>query len=814
MKVQILSFLFSCIPLLVMQAQTIIPFRNVARTFATDDSIAAESVVPNCIISITDDSKAKINYTFENAVENKSLVDGVNYSHLRIKGFGINTRIGCPQLPGYTDIIAVKTEAPTVRIVSSDYVEYTDFDIFPAQIPETESDTASHPFVKDSTIYATNAFYPQNLVEVQDVQKYRGIPQALVRVNPVQYNPVTRTIRCHSNIVYELDNAMTTEEIEDAVPYEVVAALEDTDTVEALYYTSPDKYIIVTVDKYKSTLTSFVQSKEQLGYKVVVLSKPSWSSSTEVKSAIQTEYDRSENSRPRFLLIVGGHEDVPAGIKYNWWFKSNEWNQQEPYVTDHYYSCMDGENDYWPDLARGRWDINGVSELSVIIEKITNYTRTQHYTGNIALCAEFEPLKMKSNYWESDNTMENARFIKTSEEVRDYLLTYQDYQNAERIYYAPQGCTPLRYNVYHYSDGSLFPEELRDSNFNWQGSNGDVIDAINGNVDFILYRGHGNVDSWTNNLFSITDISFLTNTQLYPFIFNTTCLTGKFYNMTDNLPTNCFASSLLNAPQKGACGVIAASEATFSGYNDVFVEGMFNAIFPNPGISPQMAETYENGYGNSLSYTPYSVFDTTAVYAMGEVMNEGIKKQIQCYGIVYEDNLQTNTQIQNIQRFHLFGDPSTEIYTGIAQNLNNITISQVNGRISVNTNGLEDCRIILKPTEDEDSLEFQMVDHLIGTFTFEYSDCDYEIIIQKHNCRPVYKTLTNAHDIYLQNQVQTTDKIYNGRNIYVGKNVTAEISTGDYVVKSGANLELNSTGNVTLSSGFTVKKGGTLEINK
>ena len=811
----IVLYLISCICLV---AQTIIPFRHVARTLAAGDSIATEAVVPNCTISITDDSKAHVVYTFENAVENKSSVEGIDYSHLRIKGFGINTRIGCPQLPGYTDIIAVKSESPTVHIVSSEYVEYTGFDIFPAQNPETESDTTSYPFVKDSTVYATNAFYPQNLVEVQDVQKYRGIPQALVRVNPVQYNPVTRTIRCHSNIVYELDNAMTAEEIEDATPYEVVSTLENTDTVEAVYYTSPDKYIIVTVDRFKRMLTPFVQSKQQMGYKVVILSKSSWSSSVEVKNAIQVEYDKNDNSRPRFLLIVGGHKIVPAETRFEWrelgQSGSNIWQQMEAYPSDLFYSCMDGDDDYWPDLARGRWDIDAVSELSVIIEKITNYTRTQHYTGNVALCAEFEPLKMRYNYWASDSTMENARFIKTSEEVRNYLLTHQGYLNAGRIYYAPQGCTPLRYNAYLYSDGSLFPEELRNSNFNWQGSNINVIDAINENVDFILYRGHGKVNNWENNLFSITDISFLTNTQLYPFIFSTTCLTGQFYNLNDNLPTNCFASSLLNAPQKGACGVIAASEETFSGYNDVFVEGMFNAIFPNPGISPQMAETYENGYGNSLSYTPYSVFDTTAVYAMGEVMNEGIKKQIQCYGIIYEDNLQKNTLIQNIQRFHLFGDPSMEIYTGVAQDLNNVIISQVNGRISVNTNGLGDCRIILKPTEAEDSLEFQMVDHLTGTFTFEYSDCDYEIIIQKHNCRPIYKTLTNAHDIYLQNQMQTADKSYNGRNIYVGKNVTTEIPAGDYVVKSGANLELNSTGTVTLSGGFTVEKGGTLEINK
>ena len=793
----IVLYLISCICLV---AQTIIPFRHVARTLAAGDSIATEAVVPNCTISITDDSKAHVVYTFENAVENKSSVEGIDYSHLRIKGFGINTRIGCPQLPGYTDIIAVKSESPTVHIVSSEYVEYTGFDIFPAQNPETESDTTSYPFVKDSTVYATNAFYPQNLVEVQDVQKYRGIPQALVRVNPVQYNPVTRTIRCHSNIVYELDNAMTAEEIEDATPYEVVSTLENTDTVEALYYTSPDKYMIVTVDKYKSTLTSFVQSKEQLGYKVVVLSKTSWNSSTEVKSAIQAEYDKNDNSRPRFLLIVGGHEDVPAGIGYIWNYYKNMWLQQGEYPSDHYYSCMDGGGDYWPDLARGRMDVRSTSELSAILTKITTYNQNQKYTGKAAVCAQFEH---KGN----DTTTEGRRFIRTCEEIRDYLLNEQSYDFVERLYYAEENVFPTYYNDSLYFTGGLMPEELRNPEFNWQSSNTDVLNAINENIDFMLYRGHGSIGYWENDLFSTTDIPNLTNTETFPFIFSTTCLTGKFYDITNHRITNCLASSLLSISQKGAFGVIAASEETLSGYNDVFVEGMFNAIYPSPGITLEMGNHNNN-------YVPYLVSDTFAIYAMGEVMNEGFNKMLQCFDFIYNDNLQKNDQIQEIQRFHLFGDPSIEIYTGEAQDLNNVIISQVNGQISVNTNGLEDCRIILNPTEVEDSLEFQMVDHLTGTFTFEYSDCDYEIIIQKHNCRPVYKTLTNAHDIYLQNQVQTTDKIYNGRNIYVGKNVTAETPTGDYVVKNGANLELNSTGTVTISGGFTVEKGATLEINK
>ncbi len=806
MRVKITYIVVFCACFICMQAQTIIPFRHVARTFAANDSVAAEAVVPTCSIAISEDSKAQVTYSIENAVENKSRVDSIDYSHLRIKGFGINTRIGYPQLPGYTDIIAVKTGNPVVRIVSSDYVEYTDYDIFPAQIPETESDTTRYPFVKDSTIYATNAFYPQNLVEVQDVQKYRGISQALVRVNPVQYNPVTRTIRCHSNIVYELDNAMTAEEMEDATPYEVVATSEDSDAGEAIYYTLPDKYIIVTVDKYKDTLTSFVQSKEQLGYKVVVLSKESWSSSDEVKSAIQAEYDRNDNSIPRFLLIVGGHGDVPAeSVKY--WDEvqpgSGHWLGMDLYPSDHFYSCMNGDNDYIPDMGRGRIDVNTLEELTNVIHKILVYSKSQSYSGKSIICAEFEPAR-------TNPTMEAKRFVKTCEEIREHLISHTKCGDIERLYFAPSDINPLLYNDSIYGLGDSIPEELRRPIFAWNADNTKIQNKINTGLDLILYKGHGESYGWNNNLFSLEDLNGISNTTKYPFMFSVTCNTGMFATCNSLMPSECFATSLLKH-NAGAIGVIASCWESYPGYSDVLTESMYNAMFPGLVLS-SMGDNFYYSWGEN--YVPYSSSNLIPQYSVGEILNQGFIGLIQSFGVNTSIATGANYNMQVIQRYHLFGDPSTEIYTGESQDLNNVTISQVNGQISVNTNGLEDCRIILKPTEDEDSLEFQMVDHLTGTFTFEHSDCDYEIIIQKHNCRPVYKTLTNAHDIYLQNQVQATDKTYNGRNIYVGKNVTTETSTGDYVVKNGANLELNSTGTVTLSGGFAVEKGATLIINK
>lgn len=60
--------------------------------------------------------------------------------------------------------------------------------------------------------------------------------------------------------------------------------------------------------------------------------------------------------------------------------------------------------------------------------------------------------------------------------------------------------------------------------------------------------------------------------------------------------------------------------------------------------------------------------------------------------------------------------------------------------------------------------------------------------------------------------MQYGNQTYMGRNIYAGKNVTSDYSSGNYTVKSGKKLVLDARNNVTLSGGFTVEKGATLEI--
>ena len=783
----LLLVLFFIIPL---KGQRIISFKNGYRMAAKVNDEVIKSPIRN--FENVQDGILKVDYQFDNALETSVEIGEDRYSLITIKEFGMNIKTGCPQLPGYSDIIPIKSSQASVAVIDSTYVEHGDFNILPAQQEDLDNYVDSTSFVRNDSLYSTDTFYPKNIVEIQDVQYYRNQALALVRVNPVQYNPVTKTIRCFSNISYLIDGVDVVECINSQ------SQLSRTvDGNDNFYTTTQEKYIIVTTNNYVEYLdTTLAQWKRDLGFKVAILSKPNWSSSSEVKTAIKAEYDRNDNTIANYLLVVGGYEDVPADTCYKWW-KKGVWQKQDPYFSDHYYSCMNGNGDYWPDIARGRLPIRNINDLRNYLEKMSYYNSSQVYTGKGALCAEFEVTY-------NNDSVENKRFVKTSEEIRDYLKDEIGYNEVKRVYYAESTANPKYYNNGEYSDGTPLPEDLKGNNYPWNSTtSANVVNSINSGIDFILYRGHGLKMKWDNGLLSVDDIASLNNSH-YPFVFSLTCHTGCLYDMEHNCSINGLAMSLITAPQKGAIGAIAATHSALSGCNDVFAEAMFNAIYPNPGIVPYLGP-------GTTNYSPYTPTEAMPIYAIGDIMNEGFVKLIQCYDLS-ETILETNKQIETIQTFHYFGEPNMYFYTGTAFDLNNVDISETDNVISVNTNGLDDCAIILKPKETDDSLGYQKVEHLNGIYTFPKKDCDYKVIIKRHNCRPIIKEAPGNSDIYLQNCQQIEDVEYIGRNIYAGKNVTSAKSEGEYVVKNGANLTLEAEGQVTLSSGFSVEKGAELEI--
>lgn len=327
------------------------------------------------------------------------------------------------------------------------------------------------------------------------------------------------------------------------------------------------------------------------------------------------------------------------------------------HVSDLRYGCMDGANDNTPDIHRGRISVTNISEANTVVDKIIQYEKNPvsdaafYNTG--VNCAYFQDLDMDG--------YADRRFAQTSEDVRNYLTNLG--YNITRIYTAYTNVTPQKWSKY-YSRGEDIPAELKKPLFAWNGSVTDVNNAINQGAFYVLHRDHGDVGGWGDPTYQSSDILKLTNGNKLPVVFSLNCLTGQYNGKT------CFAETFLRKQNGGCVGILGATEVSYSGPNDVFAGGLFDAIWPNPGLRIVLPGQ------NSTGTTP------TPTFAMGQVLDQGFARLAEIYG-------SNNSYTQYTKElFHYFGDPSMQIYTSkpteftnvqIVRGTNNVTVSLSNG---------------------------------------------------------------------------------------------------------------------------------------
>ena len=97
----------------------------------------------------------------------------------------------------------------------------------------------------------------------------------------------------------------------------------------------------------------------------------------------------------------------------------------------------------------------------------------------------------------------------------------------------------------------------------------------------------------------------------------------------------------------GAVGVIAASEFSYSGCNDVLAMEMFQAIWPKSDILTDFPYYSSNGINHSK----------TPIYAIGNILRKG-KGELSTKYTKWSGLVAYTKRI-----FHCFGDPSMKIYT-------------------------------------------------------------------------------------------------------------------------------------------------------
>jgi len=602
-------------------------------------------------IKISSNGESIIEYYFQNPAIMYRNENNEHYAVLNIKDFSHLKSLGKPALPASNNIVLVPHNAEVeVEIIEADFVTIKDVLVMPALRFATDRYGDPEPeFFIDAEFYRTNTSYPQNPVEIIDYQIMSGNRMAFIQLCPFEYNAVEKELKFYTYIKYKISFGNKSIVIDKSTPVSSLKTIENIvlnnqivseeivrREANPVVYRSGNEaknYLIITHSKYQKAADSLAQWKQQLGYSVEIISRPSWTSS-QVKKEIAERY-KNYNPKPEYFVIIGDNEDVPGENLYA--------PTSAKFASDRYYACFDGSGDYLPDIAHGRISVNSASNADAVVKKIINYERfpitdTNFYKTGLN-CAQFQD--------DDRNGYADRRFAQTSEEIKNYVEKNTNI-SVKRVYATDAAVNPTNWNYGMFSAGEPIDASLKKPGFPWNGGQNDIANEINNGVFYVLHRDHGYAGGtgWHMPAFSRTDVkNLLNNGDKLPVVFSINCHTGEFQ------VSECFAEAFLRHTNGGAVGVVGAAYYSYSGLNDAFSMGMFDAIWSNPGFVPKFSGS---GGIKNPDLKPHN-----DILQMGNVMIHGLLRMVETWG----------TDKYTFELYHYFGDPAMRIWKSQPQKI-------------------------------------------------------------------------------------------------------------------------------------------------
>ena len=493
----------------------------------------------------------------------------------------------------------------------------------------------------DNDIIENSADYPivdkwffENCVEIVSEIEYRGHKTALVRISPVQYNPLKKEVKINYHIEYNINftKKINSDNSKSDNSEQTIQFLKKwVQNPEQLNLVEPERnvennYLIITHPDFASAADTLALWKQQCGFKTKILSSNFWDSET-IKHSIQELYD-SLPTRPNYLCILGDHEQVPGILLTSPPPLINN------YASDVAYACMGGDDDIFPDIPYGRISVSNEIEAMNVVRKIVNSEKkppnADSFYNTATHCGYFQD--------ENFDGYDDRRFVQTLEEIKDYVEAYSPI-SVNRIYQAEADVNPQFWNNGLYSSGEEIPVDLQKPNFMWDGNTSDIINAFNHVSLYVIHRDHGYSDAsgWTHPHFGSSEIEYLFNNNNPNLVFSINCHSGEFYK------DESFAEKLLRS-NAGAWGVFAPSFYSYSGYNDAFLMGLIDGLWVSPSFTP-------NFTGNG--HEPYGQIDE---------FNTGNRLGNALINALLYKTLYWGLNEYSMSVMHFFGDPSMQFH--------------------------------------------------------------------------------------------------------------------------------------------------------
>lgn len=411
--------------------------------------------------------------------------------------------VGRPELPTLHELIGIPgNQKMTVTILESETMKFEGYTIYPFQTPTTDNPGGhSHPFVMDKAFYGKNASYPAENVVMSQPGIWRDVKVAGVHITPFIYNPATKELQAITYLRLKIDfsgndPSMSFSPKMDITPkfYQMYSAaitnFEDLGYKLTYRDTPATKYLVITNGEAVNSIQSLVDWKNQMGHKVEIKTiEAGFNTPAHFKAYITELYAQGLE----YVLIVGdaypngGNNGGPNVVPMFYWAPGGE----DPSYSDSWYTCLDGPDDHYADLAIGRfvYDVNQLGQLELQVEK----TMTHYLAPDM-----------------SDNWAENTILIAHKEEYPGKYT--QCCEQIRTFNYAIQ--TPIFEKAY---GGEAY-------------SNGQVVEFVNNTgVGIFNYRGHGSATQlwdWTTvnpTHFTATNVNQLTNFEQLFVFFDVCC---------------------------------------------------------------------------------------------------------------------------------------------------------------------------------------------------------------------------------------------------------------------------------------------------
>jgi PKD repeat protein len=506
---------------------------------------------PQVLVEEQDQLKVILDVTISGMYVAEYTQEGRTFQRLELIEDRTTKDIGKPELPMISELIGIPgNQLVRVNILEKETIKLSNYLVYPFQTPTTDNPGGQNkPFVLNQKFYSLSNTYPVNQVYMDQPGIWRDVKIAGLHVVPFNYHTSSKELEVITHLrleieFYDTDPNFAFNPNKKVNPNFFKMYQAQILNFQSLGYTlnpkSNDdiKYLIITNTEALGSIQPLVDWKNQQGFRVEVKTlQTGFITPQNFKDYITQLYN---NDGLEYILMVGdaypnggnppGTNDVPM----YYWAPGGE----DASYSDSWYTCMNGPDDHYADIAIGRIVYDNLAELDLQIQKTIDHyfnpDATTNWAENTILIAHMEEYP--------------GKYTQCCEEIRTFPYSLQ---------------VPIFQQAY---GGAGY-------------TNAQVVNYVNANSCGIFnYRGHGSsTELWEwspSGSFTAQHVNQLTNQDRLFVFFDVCC---------DNMDIvaysgNCLCESFMKSPVAS----VAANGAIIPSYtipNHDYDKEMYKAVF-------------------------------------------------------------------------------------------------------------------------------------------------------------------------------------------------------------------------------------------